>query len=79
MPIWIKLLELNLRLWDSEILSAVVSVVGTPLKSDDHTAKETRLSFARILVEIKADSDLANEATISLHDGENFVQNIEFE
>lgn len=79
MPIWIKLPELNLRLWDSEILSAIASVVGNPLKLDDHTAKETRLSFARILVEINADSDLPNETTISLHDGENLIQTIEYE
>lgn len=55
MLIWIKLPELNLRLWDREILSAIVNVVGISLKLDGHTTKETRLSFERILVEIKAD------------------------
>lgn len=53
--------------------------VGTPLKLDEQTTKESRLSYARILVEINAKSDLLKEAYITMHDGENIVQKIEYE
>lgn len=79
MPVWIRLPELNLQLWDREIFSAIASLVGIPLKLDEPTAKETRLGYARILVEIKVDADLPNEAHITLHDGETIIQPITYE
>jgi hypothetical protein len=79
MPIWIRLPELSLRLWDKDAFSAIASLVGMPLKLDEPTAKETRLSYARILVEIKADAELPNEANITMYDGDSMVQKIEYE
>lgn len=79
MPIWIRLPELNLRLWDKDAFSAIASVVGMPLKLDEPTAKEIRLSYVRILVEINADADLPEEAYISMHDGDTLMQKIEYE
>jgi len=69
MPIWIRLPELNLKLWDKEAFDAIASVVGNPLKLDEPTAKETRLSYARILVEINANTELPKEAIIKMQSG----------
>jgi len=48
-------------------------MVGAPLKLDEPTTKETRLCYARILVEIKSDAELPEEAYITLHDGESII------
>lgn len=78
MPIWIRLgliLDCGIRIFFS---SAITSVVGNPLKLDELTANETRLLYARILGEVRVDVDLSNEAYISMHDGGNLVQIIEY-
>lgn len=51
----------------------------TSLKLDEPTEKETRLSFAKTLVEIKANSEHPEEAYIIMHDGENTFQKIKYE
>jgi len=71
--------ELNLRLWDKDAFSAIASTIGTPLKLDEPTTKETRLSYARILVEIKADAKLLEEAFINMYYGDTIVQKIIYE
>lgn len=71
--------ELNLKFCDREAFSAITGVVGIPLKLDEPTANETRSCYASILVEIKANAYLAEEAHIYMYDGENLVQKIEYE
>lgn len=68
-----------MRLWDREAFSAIASAVGIPMKLNEQTAKETWLNYARVLVEIKADAELPKEVYITMHDGENLVQRIEYE
>lgn len=69
--IWIRLPNLA--------FSVIASILGMPLKLDEPTAKEIRLNYARILVEISTDANLPEEAVISMYNGEIITQKIEYE
>ncbi|KAJ6291154.1 hypothetical protein OIU76_023248 [Salix suchowensis] len=51
-PVWVKLSNLPLRCWSENCLSKIASVIGKPIQCDMLTSSMTRLSYARVLVEI---------------------------
>ncbi|KAH0748451.1 hypothetical protein KY290_027683 [Solanum tuberosum] len=51
-PVWIKLPNLPLNCWNSIVLSKIGSSLGKPLYADECTTQVSRISFARILVEV---------------------------
>ncbi|KAF5198340.1 Zinc knuckle (CCHC-type) family protein, partial [Thalictrum thalictroides] len=57
LPIWIKLMNVPKALWTREGLSFVASLVGEPICMDEQTTSKTRLSFARICVEVPVNQD----------------------
>ncbi|KAH0658802.1 hypothetical protein KY285_027348 [Solanum tuberosum] len=50
--IWIKLPNLPLNCWNSVVLSKIGSSLGQPLYADECTTQASRISFARILIEM---------------------------
>ncbi|XP_042038352.1 uncharacterized protein LOC121784256 [Salvia splendens] len=50
--IWCNLIGLPIHLFDQSALFAIGKLLGTPIQVDRATANKTRLSFARICVEI---------------------------
>jgi hypothetical protein len=63
-PIWIKLMHLPMEFWTPTCLSYVASGVGKPLYADSITGDQTRLGFARVLVEVHSDSTFPKEIVI---------------
>lgn len=57
-PVWIQFPDLRLHHFHPHVLSGLGSFVGKPLFMDKPTTAQTRVSFARICVEIKAGADL---------------------
>ncbi|XP_044473977.1 uncharacterized protein LOC123202204 [Mangifera indica] len=51
-PVWVRLHRVPLPLWTQRGLSTVSSVVGRPLSCDKQTYECTRLSYARVYVEL---------------------------
>uniref|UniRef100_A0A803PHI0 DUF4283 domain-containing protein n=1 Tax=Cannabis sativa TaxID=3483 RepID=A0A803PHI0_CANSA len=51
-PLWIRLPKLGLQYWGKKILSALISTVGIPIMVDKYTKDQTRVQFARVLVEM---------------------------
>ncbi|KAK4734210.1 hypothetical protein R3W88_008471 [Solanum pinnatisectum] len=51
-PLWIKLPNLPLNCWNSVVLSKIHSSLGKPLYTDECTTQASRISFARILIEM---------------------------
>lgn len=51
-PVWIRLPSLPLHCCGVEALSRIVSAVGVPIIADDCTAKQLKVSYARVLVEV---------------------------
>ncbi|KAI0494273.1 hypothetical protein KFK09_024405 [Dendrobium nobile] len=57
-PLWIKIKNFPLSCWNPEGISKIASCVGIPLAVDALTAAKTRLTFARVCVQISSSSPL---------------------
>lgn len=51
-PVWVQFPGLPLCRWGVHSLSRFGSLVGTPLYADENTMNQTRISYARIMVEV---------------------------
>lgn len=74
-----KLPDLPLNYWGAETLSKIASRLGKPLFADACTAKQKRLSYARVLVEMNITQNLPKEVEIVDPAGRTFVQNIKYD
>ncbi|KAL0927854.1 hypothetical protein M5K25_002069 [Dendrobium thyrsiflorum] len=77
-PIWIKIHDLPLACWNSDGISRIASKVGIPLAVDSLTAKKTRLTFARVCVQVDSEATYPEEISISL-DGDIFGLKVQYE
>lgn len=78
-PVWVRLPGLPYDLWNEKGLSNVASRLGLPLHSDANTCAKSKLSFARILVEVDVLKDLHNTVQICAPEGEEFEQVVIYE
>ncbi|KAK1267358.1 hypothetical protein QJS04_geneDACA002651 [Acorus gramineus] len=53
-PIWIRLPNLPLHLWEEDCLSRIGSLLGIPLYANSATLRFSQASYARICVEVQA-------------------------
>ncbi|XP_020696497.2 uncharacterized protein LOC110109654 [Dendrobium catenatum] len=60
-PLWIKIKNFPLSCWTPEGISKIASCVGIPLAVDALTAAKTRLTFARVCVQVCSNSPLPDE------------------
>ncbi|KAL0917549.1 hypothetical protein M5K25_012616 [Dendrobium thyrsiflorum] len=77
-PIWVKIHDLPLVCWNSEGISRIASKIGIPLAVDALTAQKTRLTFARVCVQVSAEATYPEEIAISLED-EVFSLKVQYE
>ncbi|XP_074299770.1 uncharacterized protein LOC141630932 [Silene latifolia] len=54
-PLWMKLYDLDVKLWGIECLKKLSSGVGKFIKCDESTFHKNFLGFARIMVEVDID------------------------
>jgi len=66
MPIWVRFPNLPLQCWSPICLFKIASVLGKPVHTDTPTASMTRLSYARVLVEIDLLSDMPTSINLIL-------------
>lgn len=78
-PVWTRLQNLPLELWNGQALSKIVSRVGKPIRTDQQTAARSAISFARVLVEIDVSKPLKTEVSIKLPGGKMLCQSLEYE
>lgn len=64
--IWCNLIGLLIHLFDTEALFAIGKLLGNPIQVDRATANKTRLSFARICVEIDITKPPTEEIILDL-------------
>ncbi|PKU60138.1 RNA exonuclease 1 [Dendrobium catenatum] len=67
-PIWIRIIDLPLVCWNSEGISKIASKIGTPLSVDALTAAKTRLTYARVCVQVATTSDFPESVPISIEE-----------
>ncbi|KAK3229305.1 hypothetical protein Dsin_001186 [Dipteronia sinensis] len=75
-PIWIKLMHLPMEFWTTTCLSYVARGVGKPLYADSITGDQTRLGFARVLMEVHSDSTFPKEIVIKGAGGQSVEKKI---
>ncbi|XP_020263343.1 uncharacterized protein LOC109839325 [Asparagus officinalis] len=80
-PMWIQLPNLRLNLRSSTGISKVASLIGKPISTDKLTATRQRLSYARVLIEVKLplNDSLPDQLTIKGPDGSSYVQPVIYE
>ncbi|XP_058746350.1 uncharacterized protein LOC131619250 [Vicia villosa] len=78
-PVWGKLPQLPLHLWGPRSLSKIGSAIGTPLVTNECTAKKLRISYAKLLVEIDITQELPKKINIKGHEGSVTKQAVEYE
>ncbi|KAH0749146.1 hypothetical protein KY290_028378 [Solanum tuberosum] len=78
-PIWIKLPNLPLNCWNSVVLSKIGSSLGQPLYAEECTTQASRISFARILIEMDVTRSLPKMIKIRDPKGTVLEQQIWYE
>lgn len=67
-PVWLKLFNVPMEYWDFEGLSRIASHIGVPFFMDHLTSSGTKISFARVCVEVNVDSTLPQSFFVKYED-----------
>ena len=78
-PVWVKFPNLPLKCWSVNCLSKLSSMIGTPTQCDKLIASMSRLSYARVLIEMDVAADLIHSIEILLPNGARLVQPVVYE
>ncbi|KAF6149347.1 hypothetical protein GIB67_016885 [Kingdonia uniflora] len=68
-PIWVKFFNLPKHCWSSKALSYIASAIGKPLCLDNATESQTRMSFAKVCIEVTPDHTLPASILVDRGDG----------
>ena len=74
MPVWIRLPSLPLHFWGEETPSRIVSAVGVPNLADDCIAKQLKVSYARVLVEVDITKEFVKDIKVRNSTRREFTQ-----
>ncbi|KAL0309430.1 UNVERIFIED_CONTAM: hypothetical protein Sradi_5885300 [Sesamum radiatum] len=77
-PVWVCFPELPAHLFHKDALFAVASMIGTPLQIDDFTFNHSKLSKARVGIEINLTKLLVEEFDLKIN-GITICQKVEYE
>ena len=75
-PVWDKFPNLPIKCWSPKCLLKIASIIGKALQSDMLTSSMSRLSYARVLVEVNLLSDLPYPVDITLPNGNVLHQHV---
>ena len=78
-PLWVKFPKLPLNCWGVGSLSRIASSIGVPLFADECTTKQTRISYARMLVEVNVTKAIPQKIKVVDPNGKTFMQHVELE
>ena len=78
LPIWVKFFNIPLEYWTATSLGYIASAVGIPLHLDTLTANHSRLSYARICVEVDVNCTFPKSALLDLGNGKYSTLRIEY-
>ncbi|KAI3941409.1 hypothetical protein MKW92_022219 [Papaver armeniacum] len=78
LPIWVKIYNLPLFLWNTSFLSKIGSGLGIPLYADRKTNNLERLAYAMLCIEVEAHTSLP-ESLIIIVKGMEYQLDIEYD
>ena len=77
-PIWVRFYNIPLEYWTSTCLGHIASTVGIPLHLDPLTENQTKLSFARICIEVGVDCVFPKSVLLDRGNGNYSTIRIEY-
>ncbi|XP_060200266.1 uncharacterized protein LOC132628505 [Lycium barbarum] len=78
-PIWVKFPNLPVECWGMKVLSKISNGLGTPIYADDCTTHITRISYARVLIEMDITKPLPKTMPVKTPNGDLFDQMIAYD
>lgn len=78
-PLWVTFPKLPLNCWGCDFLSRIASAIGILLFADECTTKQTRISYARMLIEVDVTRPIPTEITIMDALDQSFQQVLAFD
>ncbi|XP_019227721.1 PREDICTED: uncharacterized protein LOC109209010 [Nicotiana attenuata] len=78
-PLWVRFPKLPMNCWSGNSLSRIASTIGIPMFADECTAKQTRISYARILIEVNVTKPLPTSIPVMNDEGVMFEQAVEYD
>ena len=77
-PIWVRFYNIPLEYWTSTCLGHIASTVGIPLHLDPLTENQTKLSFARVCIEVGVDCEFPKSVLLDRGNGSYSTIRIEY-
>ncbi|KAH0645442.1 hypothetical protein KY284_033326 [Solanum tuberosum] len=78
-PLWVNFPKLPLNCWGVGSLSRIASAIGVPLFADECTTKQTRISYARMLIEVNVTKPIPHQISVMNPNGGTFMQEVVLE
>ncbi|KAF8402130.1 hypothetical protein HHK36_013082 [Tetracentron sinense] len=78
-PLWVKIINLPLYMWKEPYLSFIGSMIGKPITPDKQTLDKSRMNYARIFVEVQADSKLPESLQFRLNSSKIIFVKLEYD
>ncbi|XP_050217476.1 uncharacterized protein LOC126668314 [Mercurialis annua] len=78
-PIWVQFHKLPWEFWTPSMLGKMASMCGRPMYTDQCTSDLTRLSYARVLVEMEIFGEFPAEIILEDERGVQFNQKVAYE
>ena len=63
-PLWVNFPKLSLNCWGGRSLSMIASAIGVPIFADECTTNQTRISYARMLIEVNVTKTIPQKITV---------------
>lgn len=78
-PIWVRLVGLDINYWGKSALTKIAGMVGNPLKADMATIQKDRLTYARVLIEMPLTKEYPKDIMFENEMGKIVHQKVEYE
>lgn len=78
-PLWVKFPKLLMSCWGKVSLSRIASAVGKPIFADECTTKQSRISYARMLIEVNVTKAIPTEIAVMYPSGKVFQQSVTYD
>ena len=75
-PLWVNFPKLPLNCWGVGSLSKIASDIGVSICADECTTKQTRISYARMLVEVNVTKTIPQKIAVVDPNGKTFLQDV---
>lgn len=78
-PIWIRLVDLDLKYWGQTALTKIAGLVEKPVKANTATMMKEKLMYARVMVEVPLSKTYPELVLFENKVGQIIEQKVEYE